>query len=554
MSDETANVDWSLLPHAPLAFFGLSEAFDRTELKRAYNRFLRQFKPEKHPQEFQRIRAAYELLDNQLRYGAAAMPAPEYRWQTDVGAATAPAPERQREPAMAGAAVPAKPAPLPLYAQIRQVPLAQVYRELAEKQHKLPYEFYALAVMSDVVHRKDGQQFLRWLLQGLSEHRHDRALLSLLYEYLRAPLPIEHASRLLAAISKTVRTDEFFPLTESLWHRLLRERPFAEFRQTLEACESNLRDVGIDSRLAFTIEILKGAIWVADAAWIDRAFTFIQENFQRVGFHLQNDLDLLEFLQRYINGRPALAKASPLRRQIDEALREFFSGEQATRDRAVLKCQVRIASDPTALLEAFPVKSEEDYSNFYLLWSYVSADVGERHAAERAPANVSQWMSRGRALFENIERRVKGSLLYRRWLMARVAYIVALCVAYFSSMAVLHLFWGLVTAGQANAEIPGGIALALSVTGIAIVFGIHLYFVRPRWRTYAQREFTRQYAEISRGELAAFLQRSNFAYEELRELLFNSDVSNLTTAQSTADHFQGDYALAIYAIALRFQL
>jgi curved DNA-binding protein CbpA len=61
--------DWRLLPHDPQAFFALPDEFDRKDLKRAYNRFLRQFKPEKHPAEFQRIRAAFEALDNRLRYG-----------------------------------------------------------------------------------------------------------------------------------------------------------------------------------------------------------------------------------------------------------------------------------------------------------------------------------------------------------------------------------------------------------------------------------------------------------------------------------------------------
>ena len=205
MSAGDAPVDWSLLPQAPLAFFGLSASFARKELKRAYNRLLRQFKPEKHPQEFQQIRAAYELLDNQLRYGAASAPSQTYHWKTDepaTASASPPFEKRQRpEPAAAHAATPGAPTapdrsppapapPAPLHVRLRQEPMAHLYRQLAEKQHKVPYDFYALAVMSDVVHRKDGLQFLRWILQGLAEHRRDPGLLSLLYEYLRGPASI----------------------------------------------------------------------------------------------------------------------------------------------------------------------------------------------------------------------------------------------------------------------------------------------------------------------------------------------------------------------------
>lgn len=560
MSDEASEVNWNLLPHQPLKFFGLAPTFHRKDLKRAYNRLLRQFKPEKHPQEFQQIRAAYELLDNQQRYGAAATSPPEYKWQTDDAAAkpgtTAERPAASQSPvdskAEQAAELPATPAPLPLHQRIRHEPMANIYRQLAEKQHKLPYDFYALAVMSDAVDRRDGQQFLRWLLQGLAEHRRDRALLNLLYEYLRGPLATETISKILVAVSKTVRTDEFFPLTESLWHRLLRERPFVEFRKTFEACETNLRDIRIDARLAFTIEMLKSAVWVADPAWLAKAFGLIEENFQRIPPQVQNDLDLLDFLRNYVAGRPDMATAHPLRRRIDEALREFFSGDAAKRDRSVLKCQVEMAADPVATLEAFPLKSEEDYSNFYTLWCYVSADVAERHVGERQPPNVSAWISRGRALYESVERRVVRTSTYARWTMRSTLYRIAIGIAYFvvtvlATLLIIPMlgsgfFWDMVMPWIA---IGGAICLCLFV---------HFRYVRPKWKAYEQTQLTRLYEEISREELAGFLQRSQFAHQEFRDLLFNADITNLNYAQSTADHFQQDYALAIYAMALRFQV
>jgi hypothetical protein len=71
MSDATREPDWSRLPHDPAGFFGLGTGFDRRELKRSYNALLRRYKPEKFPQEFQRIRAAYEQLEASMRYGQA---------------------------------------------------------------------------------------------------------------------------------------------------------------------------------------------------------------------------------------------------------------------------------------------------------------------------------------------------------------------------------------------------------------------------------------------------------------------------------------------------
>src|SRR5690606_37028527 len=157
MSSSVPTPDWGHLPHAPQAFFGLADGFDQKALKRSYNRLLHRFKPEKHPEEFQRIRAAYEQLDNQLRYGRTATPAvhpkDSYQWTTDVE-------QDGKKPRSL------TPRP-PIAEQILREPVSEIYRQLANRPQKSPYEFYALAVMSDIVHRKDGLQFVRWLLGGL---------------------------------------------------------------------------------------------------------------------------------------------------------------------------------------------------------------------------------------------------------------------------------------------------------------------------------------------------------------------------------------------------
>jgi hypothetical protein len=278
----------------------------------------------------------------------------------------------------------------------------------------------------------------------------------------------------------------------------------------------------------------------------------IEENFQRIPPQVQNDLDLLDFLRNYVAGRPDMAAAHPLRRRIDEALREFFSGDAAKRDRSVLQCQVEMAADPAATLAAFPLKSEEDYSNFYTLWCYVSADVAERHTIEREPANISAWISRGRALYESVERRVVRTSTYARWTMRSTLYRIAIGVTYFVAACASAVLWMpmLGTGFFWDMIMPW-----LSIGGaIGLCIFIQFRYVRPKWKAYEQTQLTRLYGEIGREDLAGFLQRSQFSHQELRDLLFNADITNLNYAQSTADHFQQDYALAIYAMALRFQV
>lgn len=54
-------------PHDPFALLGLDRQAGFRDLRRAYARLIRQYKPEHHPEQFRRIREAYEALEPLLR-------------------------------------------------------------------------------------------------------------------------------------------------------------------------------------------------------------------------------------------------------------------------------------------------------------------------------------------------------------------------------------------------------------------------------------------------------------------------------------------------------
>lgn len=57
--------DW---PTDPQLLLGVSSEISRRDLKRAYARLIKKYKPEHAPEEFRRVRAAYEKLDQQLEW------------------------------------------------------------------------------------------------------------------------------------------------------------------------------------------------------------------------------------------------------------------------------------------------------------------------------------------------------------------------------------------------------------------------------------------------------------------------------------------------------
>jgi hypothetical protein len=553
MTDDEYNVDWNLLPHSPHAFFGIGKKFDRKDLKRKYNLLIRQFKPEKYPAEFQRIRAAYELLDNELRYGTqVTLPTSmrqTYEWQTDETPVTNIVQEKIASHEAAKSQPKRKPS---LPELLAQQPLAEVYQQLAKKSDKRPFDFYALAVMSDII-EKEKLHFANWLLKGLTACPGDRGLMSLLYEYLRGPIPEAVMGGMLIATSKAVPNDRFYAMTESLWQRFLRAKNFREFRATLEKCEANLRDVGIDCRLAFSIEILKSAIWSADQEWIEQVMLLIDENFERIPYHVQYDIDILQMLKRYIDERSKFLTGHPMRQAIDRALRAYFMEDQAVGDREIIACQVQIAADPTSVMAAFPVNSDEDYSNLYILWNYAVGDVAERNLLEPPPQpDLNTWISRGRALYERIEGNINTSKAGRRFVSAIWGYRIAVGCVYLIAILLTGGLLKLLTMPFSAIWVEPAMLFGSIILGSLVASVIWRMKLNPWWLSYASRLVTRCYQESSRIELAEFMQRSQFGYQQLKHLLFNCNITGLKTAQSTADHFQQDYGLGIYSMSLPF--
>ena len=68
MSDSHLPDDPAQWPANPFTLLGVDQKVDRRELRRAYTRLIRRFKPEHFPEQFRRIRDAYESVERYLQY------------------------------------------------------------------------------------------------------------------------------------------------------------------------------------------------------------------------------------------------------------------------------------------------------------------------------------------------------------------------------------------------------------------------------------------------------------------------------------------------------
>lgn len=559
----TASADpprWDLLPHDPEAFFGLEAGFDRTALKRAYNRLLKQFKPEKFPEEFQRIRAAYEALDQELRYGARETSGPmiqPYRWNP---APDAPAPEppsatgtpAKPEPACEPPAP--RPAPLPLHARLAQESPLIVYESLKGKSGKSPYEYFGLALIGDALPDADDLQFLKWVLAGLKEHPRDPALFHLLYEYLRTALPAESAGKVLLAISQVVQGDRFYFLTEPVWDLLLKNVPFQTFRDILKTCESRQPVHEIFGRKTFYLHLLRKALWRADDDWLTEGFALLDEAGSELPHRLEWDLEVLTVLRACREQREQFLDGSPLRDAVQRVLRIYCEEDDAAVERAFLTFQLRAAADADAVLEAFPFDDEESDPcvAVWQAWCWIEAEVGGRLGLSRNDEELQPKQKRSmRKWLEAMEARGNSSLGGQVWdvlsLGVGFSQMAASALVFFLVFSASFLVWP-------SAPSPV-VLLEIAVSGLAAWLGGRLIFnrlVAPWWKRYCRRKGRRIYVDIWRPELASYLQQTRLRFGAARELMADRYDERLQLCSWLLRYSQGDFGLAFYATALQY--
>lgn len=392
---DASQPNWDVLPHDPQAFFGLAEGFDRRDLKRSYSKLIRVYKPERHPAEFQRIRAAYEQLDRELRYGRSVETAklPAQRWD-EIAAATEQE-DRDEQPTNREKPTKRRSVPEQLVDRVLSESPQRVYDEIAERADKSPYDYYCLAVLSDLLKPRKTTRFSRWLVKGIEAHPFEPNLLYLLREDLTRTAREADLPDLLEACAKAVPRDDYFALTEPAWERLLRTIPFTEFVGLLERCEAHLRDISISYRVTFMMRVLRHAVWSGEREWVDEAFAFVEQNFQEIPPALENEIELLAAVAHYTALREQFLEhrlgGKPLREQMDNALRQYMTQEAAIGDQAVLEVQLAILEDPTAAITSFPHEDDEAVAAFYHAWAWAASDVGERYGTTSSQIDGRLW-------------------------------------------------------------------------------------------------------------------------------------------------------------------
>ena len=377
--DEQEPVDWNLLQHNPQAFFGLPASFDRKDLKRAYNVWLKRFKPEQYPTEFQRIRAAYELLESQLRFQTnQEVPLEDGIRPTLSSTDTVSLPDNSGQSLE-------KQTPVDPVAFVRELLARQdregVFFELSQKEQKTSFEYYALAVLSDFTQpraEEDSSGFVDWILAGLEVHRGDPSLLQLLRAYLsEASMNQRDMKSVLERIVTIFPIDWFYYLSESLWLRFVREVDWSTFVETLQQCEHMIRDPRQYGRLAFKTRLVRAALFKAPDDWCKETLRELEENSQSMNSSLLPEFEIVAGLFTLKQRADTFVSKGPMSQRIFDAMRSYCEDSEEVWQKKIVSSQAILAANPSAVLYEFQYTDVET-RDLVLPWIIVSSEVREQ--------------------------------------------------------------------------------------------------------------------------------------------------------------------------------
>ena len=587
MSDDAARDEenapaWQLLPDDPVGFFGLQDGYDRKDLKRAYNALLRRYKPDKSPQEFQKLRAAFEQLDGELRYGQSLQQPQsridDYQWKPSAradepkdrsgnvaptGAQDTPADKEttKQPPRESSTDKPLEPrevpkrAPVPktLQERIETESLASLYEELKLNPRE-PYDYYVLALLSDAVADPEHLVFLRWLLSGIKTFPNHPALMQLLTVYFRdGDLPKEHLAPILVRVSQVVNNDRFYFLTEKLFDRLTLTAPWPQVEETLKRCAANINDHNIRSRVVFTCHLVRRALWLAPIEKCQEMLSYVNDNYEYLEGSLEYEQELNSMLLSFVQDRQRFVQKGPISQMIDQALQKYCLDTDGRGDYEVVKVHAYIAHHPEQLFREFGLRPEEDMQ-LLMPWIWISDEVEDRLETQVNSPKPEQLMSATFQMLQQIDNNFPLTpiqfynmldravpLVITLFLLFALPIMVGLSLeAIFPSMEKL---WG-------SFFLVVGIALAATYWFWVQRFTTAVWLIK-----YLKNMIQKHYLKWWRSLIGRFFAATHFSYREVDhaiDTLLAAHRADLNISNWLPHFYSRDPALYVYATAVRF--
>ncbi|MFN7733588.1 MAG: hypothetical protein ACK5OB_16950 [Pirellula sp.] len=566
---------WHYLPGNPRAFFGLTGSATREDLKSAYGQCIRRFKPDQYPNEFKKIRAAFDLLDRELRTGVVNVEPPTQtpphsdvkQWLEREPTLESPAPSIQNEDQSTQLAdtvayeadsqdlTPRAAA----YLRIGSTDPKEWYQELLRQPNKSPYDYFVLASLADVLPHAD-QSFAMWIADGVIAHPRDTQLASLFHALLNDKhLASDEIRELVLRIARGTTPSHFYATTDGLWKRFVVIAPWEDVDATLQACEREWMARGQEGKLPFMIGLMNKAMWRAPIAWLHERKRMIEESHESI----QNELEfehelnckLLLLREKHV---PRL-ESNPFGRNILAAIRSVSEDSEQQATRNVCQCQLDVLARSQEFLAAFPFDPNED-AEWAQAWTWISWIALSKLATQEGPGE-QQWVLQNiYDTMRSFDARFPRSVDQLVGLMNIAASIVYVMTSLF---LILILVLGASLTSMAVLGLNSQAYMIVTMGAMVIGLLISIWFVRKvqkKWQSniihpYIRNQVTKHYTKHWRGKLAFLMRRLMCPYHFLTgsvQQIGNTAGSGVGVSKWLVQLMPHDLGLILYSAAVPF--
>lgn len=375
--------DWKLLQTDPIKFFGLPAPFDRTQLKRAYNSWIKKYKPDSFPKEFQRIREAYERLEAQLR---SAIDDQAERHQTPF---TSNESSPFGENTDASSFVSASRLHDAIHSNshdLENLPdseksAEELFGRLIAKKSKSPRDYYKLAVLSDLFHPPSdskSRSFTDWLAEGLISNPKDFWLKDLFLAHAtESELDQQHLKTLLQDLAERSTADIYFSVSAPLWKRYVLISEWSDFEKTLQECDSKIGIENSISRTAFLVQLLRSSLFKAPKYWLEKTVQQLESSHGEMNSMTAYEFEVLTAISALrMELEPFRAKGRICSQMMD-VLQGYCEWNEEQWIEKMVQCQCLIAEHPDELFREIKLTPTEN-SEIFISWVLISQEAGVR--------------------------------------------------------------------------------------------------------------------------------------------------------------------------------
>ncbi len=362
--------DWSLLPRDPVKFFALPEEWTENDLKVSYSSLIRKFKPDRAPDEFQKIRRAYETLKARLEQGSGATYTFQMSTSEDYESGSSGSWPDERWGILES--------PEPIVIGIDPSEPEESFRQLLAKPTKSADDFVDLAILSDIVGHEsfpDRGSFESWLWDGLKTYPRSRPLMEILAAHYNDPtnktLDFEAAIKRVVALRPHAVSHE---LLSGLIFGIVKKKGI---KRCLELWDSELQPhaEGRSEVMSVLVDLLPTAAWFQEDAWVARQMKLLESdnNWQRIDFEgLERALHVVTLARQ---GKTTSDHETALAGKIREICQKVLTIPPQGRRDVLLKATDEICKRRDSILST---KVSQANANYPLaeLWEYLLINGG----------------------------------------------------------------------------------------------------------------------------------------------------------------------------------